>query len=167
MEENHELDEVTTLSAFSIGEPGKRTFFLVLGQEEEWIRAWLEKEQLQVLGLAIDQFFFSIVKEKPRFSREDEDKPTHDDAPSGLPSAEYEIDQIALGYDEGKAILDLLVHKPSNPDEEQIELNCGVTLTQLKELGNQAREICAAGRPRCTLCGGPIDPDGHICPRLN
>lgn len=167
MEENHELDEVTALSAFSIGEPGKRTFFLVLGQEEEWIRAWLEKEQLQVLGLAIDQFFFTIIKEPPRFPSEGEGKPITNDVPSGLPSVEYEIDQIALGYDRGTAILDLLVHKPANPEEEQVELNCRVTLTQLKELGNQAKEICAAGRPRCTLCGGPIDPSGHICPRLN
>ncbi|MGH9011673.1 MAG: DUF3090 family protein [Acidimicrobiia bacterium] len=23
------------------------------------------------------------------------------------------------------------------------------------------------GRPPCPLCGGPLDPSGHICPRLN
>ncbi|HAI99827.1 MAG TPA: DUF3090 domain-containing protein, partial [Dehalococcoidia bacterium] len=26
---------------------------------------------------------------------------------------------------------------------------------------------CAAGRPRCFLCGLPINPDGHVCPRAN
>ncbi|UCD10271.1 MAG: DUF3090 family protein, partial [Dehalococcoidales bacterium] len=28
-------------------------------------------------------------------------------------------------------------------------------------------EICAAGRPRCKLCGQPIDPTGHDCPMQN
>jgi uncharacterized repeat protein (TIGR03847 family) len=27
--------------------------------------------------------------------------------------------------------------------------------------------VTSAGRPPCELCGGPINPDGHICPRLN
>ena len=29
------------------------------------------------------------------------------------------------------------------------------------------RELVAAGRPPCRLCGRPIDPDGHACPRMN
>lgn len=27
--------------------------------------------------------------------------------------------------------------------------------------------LVAAGRPPCPLCGGPLDPQGHICPRKN
>ena len=27
--------------------------------------------------------------------------------------------------------------------------------------------VVAAGRPPCPLCGFPLDPEGHICPRLN
>ena len=27
----------------------------------------------------------------------------------------------------------------------------------------RTREIVAAGRPLCTVCGYPIDPDGHTC----
>ena len=29
------------------------------------------------------------------------------------------------------------------------------------------RQIVAAGRPPCPLCGLPLDTDGHICPRQN
>jgi hypothetical protein len=25
----------------------------------------------------------------------------------------------------------------------------------------------AAGRPKCPLCDFPMNPDGHICPRMN
>jgi len=27
--------------------------------------------------------------------------------------------------------------------------------------------VVAAGRPPCPLCGLPLDPDGHVCPRQN
>jgi uncharacterized repeat protein (TIGR03847 family) len=27
----------------------------------------------------------------------------------------------------------------------------------------RTREIVGAGRPTCSLCGYPIDADGHIC----
>ena len=30
-----------------------------------------------------------------------------------------------------------------------------------------AVEVIAAGRPPCPLCGLPLNPEGHICPRRN
>ena len=32
---------------------------------------------------------------------------------------------------------------------------------------NRAIEVVAAGRLPCPLCGQPLDPQGHICPRRN
>jgi hypothetical protein len=34
-------------------------------------------------------------------------------------------------------------------------------------LCSHTESIVAAGRPACQWCGNPIDPDGHICPRMN
>jgi uncharacterized repeat protein (TIGR03847 family) len=31
----------------------------------------------------------------------------------------------------------------------------------------RARRVVAAGRPACPLCGQPLDPAGHLCPRHN
>ena len=31
----------------------------------------------------------------------------------------------------------------------------------------RAVSVVAAGRPPCPLCGQPLDPQGHICPRRN
>jgi uncharacterized repeat protein (TIGR03847 family) len=31
----------------------------------------------------------------------------------------------------------------------------------------QAFRVVRAGRPPCPLCGNPLDPGGHICPRKN
>ncbi len=167
MEKRYEFDEVTLLSAVAMGEPGKRTFFLIMGQKEDWVRVWLEKEQLEVLALAIDQFLVTLSQEHHRLPLEAEETPLSGDVLSRLPSAELEIDQITLGYDHERATLNLLVHLLGPQREDPTELYCRTTLAQLKELGNQAKSLCAAGRPRCVLCGNPIDPTGHICPKRN
>jgi len=41
------------------------------------------------------------------------------------------------------------------------------TREQMLSLARHGAAVCAQGRPRCRLCGNPIDPDGHVCPALN
>ena len=126
-----------------------------------------EKEHLEALGLSIDQFLATLSQEHLHLPSEAEEMPLSNDTPSGMPKVELEIARIALGFDRDRAILDILVH-PSGPQKvDWTELSCRATLVQIKELGNQAKSLCAAGRPRCVLCGGPIDPEGHICPKNN
>jgi uncharacterized repeat protein (TIGR03847 family) len=167
MEERYEFDEVTLLSAFAIGESGKRTFFLIVGQKEKWVRAWLEKEQLQTLALAIDEFLFTLSEGAPGLSRESEGMTLSDDFPSGLPYAEVEVDEIALGHEQERATLTFVVHVLGPQKLDRALLQCQTSLSQLKQFGNQSKKVCNAGRPRCVFCGGPIDPTGHICPKSN
>jgi len=165
--ERNEFDEVKLLSAFTMGAPGKRTFFLAIGQKEKWVRVWLEKYLLQTLGLAIDEFIAALSKEHVTFDSKAEEMPLSADVPSGLPASELDVDQVTLGFERQRIELNLLVH-PSGPRQEsQRELSYRITPSQLKKLGAQAKSICAAGRPICILCGNPIDPAGHICPTGN
>ena len=32
-----------------------------------------------------------------------------------------------------------------------------------RAFARRTREVVNAGRPLCTLCGRPIDPEGHTC----
>jgi len=41
------------------------------------------------------------------------------------------------------------------------------TREQVAALAVRGAEAIAAGRPPCPLCGQPLDPQGHTCPRLN
>jgi len=41
------------------------------------------------------------------------------------------------------------------------------TREQMLSFARHGAAVCAAGRPRCPLCGNPIDPEGHVCPALN
>jgi uncharacterized repeat protein (TIGR03847 family) len=36
-----------------------------------------------------------------------------------------------------------------------------------RAFAQRAQELVAAGRPPCPLCGLPLDPEGHVCPRQN
>jgi hypothetical protein len=41
------------------------------------------------------------------------------------------------------------------------------TRDQMLSLARHGTAVCAQGRPRCRLCGDPIDEGGHICRALN
>jgi uncharacterized repeat protein (TIGR03847 family) len=41
------------------------------------------------------------------------------------------------------------------------------TREQMLSLARHGAAVCAQGRPRCQLCGNPMDPEGHQCPALN
>ena len=93
-----------------------------------------EKEHLEALGLAIDQFLATLSQGHLHLPSEAEEMPLSNDTPSGMPKVELEIAQIALGFDRDRAILDILVH-PSGPQKvDWTELSCRATLAQLKEL---------------------------------
>lgn len=167
MEKRYDLGEVDLLKPVAMGVPGRRTFFLIIGEQEDWVRVWLEKEVLASLALAIDQFLEIYLQQHSRFAQKSEKVSSPYETPSGMPAKEFEIQQIALRSDPEGATLILSVHFLGLHREESAEVYCQVTPAQLKDFSDQAKSICAAGRPRCTLCGNPIDPTGHICPKCN
>ena len=167
MEEHYEFNEPNLVSAIAVGVPGKRTFFLVIGEKEKWIRLWLEKEQLEALAIAVNKYLVTLFQELGQFSGEPSTQSSGDDLPVGLPSGEFEIDQIGIGFDREKVVFEFLVHALGPQNVDGIIVNCWIDPGKARRLGNQAREVCAAGRPRCKLCGRPIDPTGHDCPMQN
>ncbi len=64
--------------------------------------------------------------------------------------------------------------EPIDPDEDDDEDEDGPDLLRVRITADAARSfvtrasrVIAAGRPPCPLCGAPLDPQGHICPRRN
>ena len=167
METRYEFDESSLLSSIAVGVPGKRTFFIVIGEKEDWVRLWLEKEQLEAIALAVEQLLAALAKEFHRYPDESESSTGLDERPSGFPSSEFEIDQISLGFDDDKALMEFVVHSVGPQENDDVLIECRTSLARLKSFGEQAKEVCAAGRPRCEICGYPIDPEGHVCPEQN
>ncbi len=61
-----------------------------------------------------------------------------------------------------------------DPDDDDDEDEDGPDLLRVRMTADAARafvaraaRVVAGGRPPCPLCGAPLDPRGHICPRRN
>jgi len=52
-------------------------------------------------------------------------------------------------------------------DDGPDTLRVRLTVEVARSFVNRALEVVAAGRMPCPLCGQPLDPQGHICPRRN
>lgn len=51
--------------------------------------------------------------------------------------------------------------------EDQAIGRFGLTRSQAAAMVRRGRDLVRAGRPACPLCGNPMDPEGHSCPRTN
>ena len=52
---------------------------------------------------------------------------------------------------------------PDGPDLLRVRL----TADEARIFVERAMRVVQSGRPPCPLCGQPLDPQGHICPRRN
>ena len=55
----------------------------------------------------------------------------------------------------------------ADDDDGPDVLRVRLTADDARSFVERAARIVASGRPPCPLCGQPLDPQGHICPRRN
>jgi hypothetical protein len=70
-------------------------------------------------------------------------------------------------YDDDADAVNLLVEEAVAEDEVGASVGFHLRREQLAGLVARGIELVEAGRPPCPLCGGPIDREGHACPRSN
>ena len=156
----NEFTNVTGLHTEALGEPGNRTFRVLVNSGNSSSIIWLEKEQLFQLAIAIQQLIATITDDKNASQAtptgQEEPAPTHLD---------FKVSKLALGHNSSTGLFVIDAH--DEEDEEVAAVRVWANGDQLKELSSEAFKVCAAGRPVCPLCAGPIDPTGHKCPRHN
>ncbi len=150
---------VSRVTAGAVGEPGQRAFFLQLRAGSSVVSLAIEKEQLRVLATRLEEVFASVAL-PPAGPMPDMtlDEPV-------LPA--WRVGLITLAYDEARNDFEIslveLVEEGGDPATGHFQATVG----QMQALAKHATELIAAGRPPCPMCGGPIDHDGGVCPRLN
>jgi uncharacterized repeat protein (TIGR03847 family) len=163
------LKPVDRITADAIGEPGKRVFYLQARKGSQLVTVICEKEHVAALTMAIDQLLLSLVDD-------DADAVVAPDPvlESGM-ELEYPVEplfrigQVNLGYDQSSDHLVVIVYElleegdPATPSV----IRFWATPAQMRALSIHGQEVVAAGRPICAMCGEPIDPEGHFCPRRN
>jgi uncharacterized repeat protein (TIGR03847 family) len=180
-----ELPDVEWVTVGTVGPPGQRTFYLQARQDDQMITLKLEKQQVA----AIAQFLGEILSDLPV------PDPLPDDELLALSEpvlAEWVVGGLQLAYDSTADRIIMLAEEigedteaeVENPGTEQIggeeiraepggdaeERGVGrlsLTRTQAATIVRRGWDLVNAGRPTCGLCGHPIDPEGHSCPRTN
>lgn len=161
----YRLGLLSVIEATTFGEPGQRTFQLAMEAGRASCRVWLEKEQLSQLGIYLQDTIESLPKE-------DRSRSGHP-MEAGLSGEDAFIDfkaaQILLSHDAASNCFYLLAYEGEVPEsgEEGASVSFWITTDQGVELAGESLRICAAGRPSCSICGLPINPEGHVCPRSN
>lgn len=163
--EQHEFDHLDVLVAEAIGEPGQRRFRLIGGVPDNLVSLWMEKEQLQALGLAIEQLLEQLQTTGLAETPESTPSPVQPVIPPTAP--EYQVGKMAIGYDEEAQVVAYFAHDIEQESDAEPVFSGRASLETSGALARQIEEVVAAGRPRCPRCGAVIDPEGHVCPHDN
>ncbi len=165
MGDQRDFGEVSYVTAEAIGQPGQRRFRVrALNDNGESATLWLEKEQLNALGEAIDTALRSESYEYQRL-------PLDDRAPDPvLPldaAVEIQIMQMSMGINREAQHVVVIASDGDPDDDSTVTLTVAFDYRRAYELRRQITDTVAAGRPLCPLCSAPMDPAGHVCVRSN
>ncbi len=164
--EQHNFDSVTVLDAEAIGVPGQRRFRLIGGSGNDIVSLWMEKEQLNALGQAVEQLLEQL-SESGLLKHAIESSPAAALTPIPPTAPEYVVSKIMIGYDEERRVVAIFAHHIEQDDDDEPVFSARASLEAAKALSEKIAEVVAAGRPRCPRCGAPIGPEGHVCPHNN
>jgi uncharacterized repeat protein (TIGR03847 family) len=185
MSRSFELTDVEWATVGTVGPPGQRVFYFQARQDDELITLKLEKQQVA----AIAQFLAEILSDLPVPESVPDDEALALAEPVAV---EWAVGGLQLAYDSEADRIVILAEEIStetdaaedDPDiaGRDAETDAGISapldpdrgvgrmqLTRTIAAGivRRGAELVQAGRPTCALCGHPIDPEGHSCPRTN
>ena len=153
--------DVQQFKAEALGEPGQRRFrLLVVVGGETWI-IWMEKQQMQALGLALAQILEQASRSQPVV-----DSVGSLDIIDDSTENQFRLGRVELGFDETDDSLVMVAHDIQAEDDDP-GLNMRFSQGQARAFIHDAAVLAAAGRPMCPMCGYPKDPEGHVCPEQN
>lgn len=171
----HEFDWPDRVVIGTVGPPGARTFYLQARAGAQIVSIALEKQQSALLAQKIDEILDQLsAVEGNRYS-----VPTStpvelvDNDPLEAVEEQFRAGTIGIGWDPTTAQVIIEAH-PLLDDADDDALDGGeeeasemlrvkMPVGTARAFTQRTQEIVDAGRPLCTLCGYPMDPDGHTC----
>jgi uncharacterized repeat protein (TIGR03847 family) len=163
--------------AGTVGEPGDRSFYLQAVEQARTISVLLEKQQVSVLAERMAALLEEVAR---RFGGDTPEGAAGNDLdPLAVPlEEEFRVGTMGLGWDADSRsiVVELLAVSEEEVDESVVlddteegpdALRVFLSPVQAREFADRAERVVSAGRPPCPLCAEPLDPEGHICVRLN
>ena len=191
----HSFEPPERFVAGTVGEPGDRTFFLQARGGGRVVSVALEKVQVSLLAEKLEELLVEANKRFGVSLPEAPVLTGHDNEPLDVPvDEEFRVGTLGLAFDvdtstvvieaieAGEAEVEIELGPDDDagveeeddsdddddePDDDLDRLRVRLTPEATRAFIDRARRVVAAGRPPCPLCGQPLDPAGHLCPRHN
>ncbi|WP_306215468.1 DUF3090 domain-containing protein [Actinoplanes sp. RD1] len=192
----HAFEPPERFVAGTVGEPGDRTFFLQARGGGRVVSVALEKVQVSLLAEKLEELLTEASRRFGVKLPEPSPLAVNDNEPLETPvDEEFRVGTLGLAFDvdtatvvieaievgEGDAEPELVEDddededddtplgddEDDEPDDDLDRLRVRLTPEATRAFIDRARRVVAAGRPPCPLCGQPLDPAGHLCPRQN
>ena len=175
-----EFDPPDRFLAGALGAPEQRTFFLQASRGREVVSVALEKVQVAALAERLAALLAELQRRGLDVPVE-AGVPPRDPAPLHEPVVElFRAGTLTLAWDGAGHRIVIEAREATEGDEadEADEISddasegpdlvrVRITLSDALAFAEGAAQVVAAGRPPCPLCGLPLNPEGHICPRRN
>jgi uncharacterized repeat protein (TIGR03847 family) len=165
----YDLDPVTRITTHTVGEPGKRVFYIQARRDRELVSLICEKEQVRALAQAINQLLEDLSEKNPLLSSTDDMLVLASDMSLEEPlESRFRVAQMGIGYDADRDMVILVMQGIQEEEgEETPTARFAASRQQMRALSEHAIQIVAQGRKICGNCGRPIDASGHFCPQMN
>jgi uncharacterized repeat protein (TIGR03847 family) len=164
--------------AGTIGVPGQRTFVLQAREGRRIVSVSLEKAQVAVLADRLGQLLEDLAEAGAAPA---DAALAPDTGPLDEPLNEaFRAGALTLGWDAGAERILIEARADAELTDEAVAamlddededgpdlLRVRLTTRAARVFVDRAVRVVNAGRPPCPLCGRPLDPQGHICPRRN
>jgi len=163
-----DLGDVDRITVGTVGPAGRRVFYLQATSGAQVVSLKLEKTQVAALVTYLKTMLSDLPSPGPWPNDTDLVEPVVAEWVVGALGVSYdeESDRILVQAEEMVGEMD-----GEEPDDggrgDGASARFLATREQVAALAARGADVVAAGRPPCQLCGQPLDPEGHLCVRLN
>jgi len=156
--EGYDLSAPDRITVGTVGPVGERLFLLQCRQGPVVLTLKIEKQQVATVA----DYLARIVR--------GEQRPGH--LPEDLDLEEpfepaWAVGTIGVSFDEADDRVILVIEELLPEEETGAIARLSLSREQAAAFAIRATGLVESGRPPCPLCGSPLDPSGHECPRTN
>lgn len=187
----HLFDPPERFVAGTVGTPGHRAFFLQARTGSRIVSVGLEKQQVAILAERVDELLDEVLQAGVSSTIIPALAPTAliDNDPLEQPiEEEFRAGTITLSWDERdeRVVIEVFPFQPvevedgptpideaglaelpiAEPEPEELFV-VRLTPALARTFATRAAAVVGQGRASCPFCGGPMDVEGHLCPRAN
>ena len=142
----------------TVGPVGSRLFLIQCRAGETLLTVKVEKQQVAAMG----DLLARVVKDRQRPGHLPDEQALEEPT-----EPQWAVGSIGVSFDEAEDRVVLVIEELVAEGEVGAIARVSVTREQAAAFSIQATRLVESGRPPCPLCGSPLDPSGHECPRTN